>query len=129
MQINVHDNLAVANSRRDRFIRDRVDECLSRFSPRLHQVSISLSEIGHHRGENPDVSCRISASAGSLGDFAVTAHSEIVHQAIAQSLKQLTRAIDRKIGKRLSRRHVVTGMELESDNVTDEDVLEEAELI
>ena len=106
MQVNVHDNLAVANSRRERFIRDRADECLARFSPRLHQVSISLSEVGHHRGDNPDVCCRISASAGSLGDFAVTAKSGIVHQAIAESLKHLTRAIDRKIGKRRSRRNV-----------------------
>jgi hypothetical protein len=123
MQVNVHDNLAVANSRRERFIRDRVDECLGRFSPRLHQVSISLSEIGHHRGENPDVRCRISASAGSLGDFAVAANSEIVHQAIAQSIKQLTRALDRKIGKRRSRRNAKFEMATEA-----EEVLEAAEM-
>ncbi|NQV28283.1 MAG: hypothetical protein HQ518_28355 [Rhodopirellula sp.] len=123
MQVNIHDNLAVANSRRERFIRDRADECLSRFSPRLHQVSISLSEIGHHRGENPDVCCRISASAGALGDFAVTAHSEITHQAIVQSLKQMTRAIDRKIGKRRSRRNAKFEMPVEV-----EEILEPAEM-
>lgn len=106
MQVNVHDNLAVANSRRERFIRDRADECLARFSPRLHQVSISLSEVGHHRGDNPDICCRISASAGSLGDFAVSAESGIIHQAIAESMKNLTRALDKKIGKRRSRRNV-----------------------
>jgi hypothetical protein len=115
MQVKIHDNLAAANSRRERFIRDRADECLARFAPRLHQVSISLSEIGHHRGENPDVCCRISASAGSLGDFAVTAHSEITHQAITQSIKQLTRAMDRKIGKRRSRRNAKYEMPIEAD--------------
>lgn len=113
MQVKVHDNLAVANSRRERFIRDRVDECLARFSPRLHQVSVSLSEIGHHRGDNPDVCCRISASAGSLGDVAVTANSEITHQAISKSLKQLTRSLDRKIGKRRSRRNMKLEMPFE----------------
>ena len=123
MQINVHDNLAVANSRRERFIRDRADECLARFSPRLHQVSISLSEIGHHRGENPDVCCRISASAGSLGDFAVTAQSGITHQAIVESLKHLTRALDKKIGKRRSKRNVKLEIPVEA-----EEVLEPAEL-
>ena len=117
MQVNVHDNLAVANSRRERFIRDRANECLGRFSPRLHQVSISLSEVGHHRGENPDVCCRISASAGSLGDFAVTANSEITHQAIAQSLKQLTRTLDRKIGKRRSRRNAKFQLAIETEEV------------
>lgn len=106
MQVNVHDNLAVANSRRERFIRDQADGCLARFSPRLHQVSISLSEVGHHRGDNPDICCRISASAGSLGDFAVSAESGIIHQAITESMKNLTRALDKKIGKRRSRRNV-----------------------
>jgi hypothetical protein len=124
MQVNVHDNLAVANSRRERFIRDRADECLARFSPRLHQVSISLSEVGHHRGDNPDVCCRISASAGSLGDFAVTAQSGIIHQAIVESLKHLTRALDRKIGKRRSRRNVKFEMPAEV-----EEVLEPAEML
>lgn len=117
MQVNVHDNLAVANSRRERFIRDRADECLGRFSPRLHQVSISLSEVGHHRGENPDVCCRVSASAGSLGDFAVTAQSGIVHQAIAESLKNMTRALDRKIGKRRSQRNVKLEIPVEVSEV------------
>lgn len=117
MQVKVHDNLAVANSRRERFIRDRADECLARFAPRVHQVSISLSEIGHHRGENPDVCCRISASAGSLGDFAVTAQSGITHQAINESLKHLTRAIDRKIGKRRSRRNAKPEIQMELDEV------------
>ncbi|MFT5091339.1 MAG: hypothetical protein ACI8P0_004306 [Planctomycetaceae bacterium] len=117
MQVNVHDNLAVANSRRERFIRDRADECLARFSPRLHQVSISLSEVGHHRGENPDVCCRVSASAGSLGDFAVTAKSGIVHQAIVESLKNMTRALDRKIGKRRSKRNMKLEVPVEADEV------------
>ena len=117
MQVNVHDNLLVSNSRRERFIRDRADECLARFSPRLHQVSISLSEVGHHRGEDPDVCCRISASAGTLGDFAVTAQSGIIHQAIVESLKHLTRALDRKIGKRRSRRNVKLEMPVEVDEL------------
>jgi hypothetical protein len=117
MQVNVHDNLAVANSRRERFIRDRADECLGRFSPRLHQVSISLSEVGHHRGENPDVCCRVSASAGSFGDFAVTAKSGIIHQAIVESLKNLTRALDRKIGKRRSKRNVKLEIPIEAEEI------------
>lgn len=117
MQVKVHDNLAAANSRRERFIRDRVDQCLGRFSPRLHQVSVSLSEIGHHRGDGPDVCCRISASAGSLGDVAVTAQSEITHQAIARSLKQLVRALDRKIGKRRSRRNMKSEMAFEAEEL------------
>ena len=117
MQVNVHDNLAAANSRRERFIRERADGCLARFAPRLHQVSISLSEIGHHRGENPDVCCRISASAGSLGDFAVKAHSGITHQAITEALKHLTRAIDRRIGKRRSRRNTRFEMPAEMSEV------------
>lgn len=106
MQVHVHDNLAPANTRRERFIRERIDECLNRYAQRVHQISVSLSEIGHHRGDTPEVCCRISVSAGSLGAIAVASESDVTHQAITSAFRQLTRAIEKKVGKRRRKRHV-----------------------
>jgi hypothetical protein len=47
----------------------------------------------------------------------VTAKSGIIHQAIVESLKNLTRALDRKIGKRRSKRNVKLEIPIEAEEI------------
>ena len=102
MQVQLHDNLATPSHRRDRFIVDRLEERLDRYSTRIHRTVVSLSETGADSGI-PETRCRIAANLGSLGMVVATADDDGVHQAFSGALRQITRSIQRRIERRSNR--------------------------
>lgn len=102
MQVQLHDNLATPSDRRDRFIVDRLEERLDRYSTRIHRTVVSLSETGTEHGQ-PATCCRIAANLGALGMVVATSNDDGVHQAFSGALRQITRSIQRRIDRRSNR--------------------------
>lgn len=102
MQVQLHDNLATPSQRRDRFILDRLEERLDRYSTRIHRTVISLSESGVEHGQS-ETCCRISANLGALGMVVATSNDGGVHQAFSGALRQVTRGIQQRINRRIHR--------------------------
>lgn len=99
MQVQLHDNLATPSQRRDRFILDRLEERLDRYSTRIHRTVVSISESGAQRGQS-ETCCRIAANLGPLGMVVATTNDGGVHQAFSGALRQVTRGIQRRISRR-----------------------------
>lgn len=106
MRILIHDNLKSSSSRREAYLQELLTESLERFYPSVHRVDVSLALEGHDA--TAQTHCHIAANLASLGvvvaDFR-TGGDDAVHHAVQGALKNLSRGIEKRLGKRQSGRH------------------------
>lgn len=102
MKVLVHDHLTHPNPRRERFIMERLEDRLDRFGSYVHRMVVSLDEDGHDQGTG-ELHCRISASLGTRGVVVADSREPGVHQAISGAIRQVTRGIERRLGRRQRR--------------------------
>jgi len=103
MNILIHDHLPEVNRRRDQFILDRLEQSLGRFQSRIGRLVVRLT--GNGESGVPESCCHISASIGPLGTVVVNSRSSLMHEAIADAVRQTARAIQRRVERRRARRH------------------------
>ena len=77
-----------------------VEESLSRFSDRITQVDVHLSdENSDKKGGDDDMRCMIEARLAGLQSLAVTHQAATLDQAVEGAADKLTRLIDSTLGR------------------------------
>ncbi len=80
-------------------IERRVYFALSRFSPRIARVSVTIEDVNGTRG-GIDKRCRILVKLNGLEEFSAASTEAKVHAAVAAAASRIGRTVQRKLERR-----------------------------
>jgi ribosomal subunit interface protein len=79
-------------------VRRRLAQGLSRHAPRLHGLTVRVSDLNGPRG-GPDKRCHIEVAAAGAGRFCVDEVHADLYRAVDRAVGRLRRQLDRELGK------------------------------
>jgi ribosome-associated translation inhibitor RaiA len=98
IQVNTDHNIE-GDERLAEFVKDVVEDALSRFRERITRVEVHLGDVNAGKPGDDDKRCMIEARLAGRHPTAVTHHASTVRDAVAGATDKIERALDRELGK------------------------------